>query len=257
MDAEGEHDHGHDLVVVPDRPGPLVGLDQARRRRERDDLDDLIDDFVPEVDDAPGWFDLLLVVTGIGLTAWAALGDPPAFAAAAGIAALGLGVILPARTAWRRVRRRRDDRRRAALLRRGVPLAVSSPGVAALVGMYGDLVEIAGRIPPDVATPALSAGHGAVAEVATLLGWRAPASDRELAYVEARAEAVTGLVAALRPLIRSSEAPVLGPIEEGPAVDPETLVRARDELDEIAASSSVARIDELAAELRDRDHGHR
>ena len=38
-------------------------------------------------------------------------------------------------------------------------------------------------------------------------------------------------------------------------VGTDAVLSAREELDEIAASSSVARLDELTAELRDRRHG--
>lgn len=248
-------DDGDDLVVVPHRPGPLVGLDEGRPGRERDDLDDLIDDLVPEVEVGAGWFDLALVAIGAGLLGWAALGTAPSIAAVAGAAALGLGVILPARTAWRRVPRRRDEQRRTALLGRGVPLAVSSAGVADLVHSYRELVRLAGRIAPAIATPALSAAHGAVAEVATLLGGRPPASDRELAYVEARREAVADLVATLRPLADAAGAGTPVATEDGPDLSAEAVLRAREELDDLAGSSSVARLDELTAELRDRGHG--
>ena len=259
MDARGEGDDSgvdrQDLVVVPHRPGPLVSLDRRPgARRERDDLDDLIDELVPEVDEGPGWFDAALLAAGGGLLAWAALGDVSGTAVVAGVAALALGAVLPVRTAWRRVRRGRDARRRAALLGRGVPLDITSSRVADLVGSYRDLVDLAGRLSPELATPAISAAHGTLSEVATLLGGRVPASDREAGYVDVRAVAVADLVAALRAL---TAGPAAGPAspDDGPAVSPEAVLRAREEIDEIAASSSVTRLDDLTADLRDQGHG--
>ena len=252
-----DHERGddrHDVVVVPHRPGPLVPLDRVRPPRERDDLDDLIDELVPDIDEGPGPFDLALVATGAGLLAWEAFGTAPSIVAAAGVAALGLGLILPLRTAWRRLRRRGEGRRRAEVLDRGVPLVVSSPGVATLVDSYTELVGLTERITPSIATPALAAAHGALAEVATLLGGRVPASEREIGYVRTRAKAVAELVATLRPSARA----VAGAPDEAEHhsdVGTDAVLSAREELDAITASSSVDRLDELTAELRDRRHG--
>ena len=49
-----------DFVVVPHRPGPLISLGERRSQRGRDDLDEIIDDFLPEVEERPGWFDAAL-----------------------------------------------------------------------------------------------------------------------------------------------------------------------------------------------------
>jgi len=252
-----DHERGddrHDVVVVPHRPGPLVALDRVRPPRERDDLDDLIDELVPDIDEGPGPFDLALVATGGGLLAWAVVGTAPSIVPAGGVAALGLGLILPLRTAWQRLRRRGDGRRQAALLDSGVRLVVSSAGVAALVDSYTELVDLAERITPSIATPALAAAHGALAEVATLLGGRVPASEREIVYVRTRTNAVAELVATLRPPTHA-EGGVSDEAEHRSDVGTDAVLSAREELDEITASSSVARLDELTAELRDRRHG--
>jgi hypothetical protein len=106
---------------------------------------------------------------------------------------------------------------------------------------------------PDVSGPALAAAHGAVLEVATLCGGRAP-SQAELAYIERRADAIAALADSLAPP---------GPEASGgggrPGVDaerPAAVVEARDELDLITGTSSVDRLQALAGEAGHR-HGDR
>lgn len=239
-----------DIVVVPRVPGPLVTPDARRGGRGRDDLDDLIDELLPDVDDPPGWFDAALMVGGAALAAWAIAAHRSGGVVAVGFAALALGSILPLRAGWRWVRRRRQERRFQHLLRQGVVIDAASPPTARLVRAYGAVLSSTdGRpVPPE----AVAAAHGAVLEAATLLGGRAPASSRELRYVDERAAAVEALGAALRDL-----SPVAGgePASELPPVDRATLFDAREEVDEIAGSSSVSRIEDLARDLRERHGG--
>src|SRR4029078_12719494 len=64
---------GH-FVLVPHVPGPLLRPASAR---QRDELDDLVDDLFGEPDErGPSAVDAVLVVAGLGLTAWAALSGP-------------------------------------------------------------------------------------------------------------------------------------------------------------------------------------
>lgn len=119
------HDRGvarhdrRDFVVVPHRPGPLVSLGTSESQRGRDDLDELIDDLFPDVDEHPGWVDAGLAVLGTGLLAWASIGEAPAVVTVIGVIALALGCILPIRAAWRRARQRLEHRRREGLLEKG------------------------------------------------------------------------------------------------------------------------------------------
>ena len=166
------------FVVVPHRPGPLLSLDTGRSQRARDDLDELIDDLFPDVDERPGWFDAVLVVVGAGLLAWAWTGEPPGVVTVLGVVALALGCILPMRAAWRRARRRREHRRRNGLLEQGVPIDVSSPSAAALVSAYEDLLRLANRSGSEFGDPAISAAHDALREVASLLGPQCRAGGR-------------------------------------------------------------------------------
>lgn len=245
-DDRGVAPDRRNFVVVPHRPGPLLSLDTGRSQRARDDLDELIDDLFPDVDERPGWFDAVLVVVGAGLLAWAWTGEPPGVVTVLGVVTLALGCILPVRAAWRRARRRREHRRRNGLLEQGVPIDASSPGAAALVRAYEDLLRLANRSGSEFGDPAISAAHDALLEVASLLKGRSPTSERELGYVDKRAAAIAELAGALRELPTGSQSPS----EDPSVVDPDALVEAREELDEIAAFNSVTRLEELTAEAR-------
>ena len=233
------------LVVVPHRVGPLVSLDTPRSKRGRDDLDELIDDLFPQVEEGPGWFDAALVIVGAGLVGWGWAGNGPGIVTVVGVVALALGCILPLRAAWRRAQQGRAQRRRKGLLETGLPIDASSPATAALVGAYEDLLELANRAGPEPDS-AIAAAHGALLEVASLLKGRAPTSERELGYVEKRAAAVAALVAALGELPAASESPA----DDLSAFDPDVLVAALEELDEITQFNSMTRLEELIAEAR-------
>ena len=235
------------IVVVPHRPGPLISLDISGSRRGPDDLDALVDSLFPEVDERPGWFDATLAIAGGGLLAWSLIGTAPAIVIVLGVGALGLGCILPLRAAWRRARQRSARRRRESLLQQGVPLDVTSQGTAALVEAYENLIgltRVAGGVFDD---PALCAAHSALLEVASLLNGRAPTSDRQIDYVTIRAAALADLVVALREVSESSAGPGGGDL---PAIHPDALVDAREELDRIAPINAVTRLEELIAEAR-------
>lgn len=228
-----------DIVIVPRAPGPVIRPDGDGRRR--DDLDRLIDDLLPDSDEGPGLVDVALLASGAGLLTWTVAGSPPELATFAGVAALGLGSILPVRAAWRWTSERRASRRRAALLARGVPARVTDPDVRRLIAAYEEL---------DAAPHAArAAAHGAVMEVASLLQGRPPSSERERSYVAARADAVENLVAALGEL----DAPV---DEEQPVVDHDLVVQAREELDAVGGVTSLSRLDELTEEMRARGRRH-
>jgi hypothetical protein len=219
-----------EVVIVPRAPGPLVRPEAGGRRG--DDLDDLIDDLLPDTDEGPGLVDAGLLAGGAGLLAWSVLGTAPDAATIAGIAAVGLGSILPLRAGWRWV----AERRHRALLRRGTPLLVRDPVVARLVAAYEELAT-----GPEAAR---AAAHAALQEVASLLAGRAPASERERGYVTARAEAVEDLAAAV--------AELESPQWDDPTVDPDLVVEAREELDAIGGMTSLSRLDELTTEMRAR-----
>ena len=235
------------IVVVPHRPGPLISLDMSRSRRGPDDLDALVDSLFPEVDERPGWVDATLVVGGAGLLVWSWIGAAPVIVTVLGVGALGLGCILPLRAAWRRARQRSARRRREAQLQQGVPLDVSSQGTAALVEAYENLIALTRVADRDFDDPALCAAHSALLEVASLLNGLAPSSDRQIDYVGKRADALADLVVALREASASSAGPG---DDDLPAIHPDALVDAREELDQIAPMNAVTRLEELIAETR-------
>ena len=241
------------VVVVPHRPGPLLSFDRSRSGRGRDDLDDLVDDLVADVEEGAGAFDAALLLVGAGLLTWTLIGTAPVIVTVLGVAALLLGCVLPARTAWRRARDRQRHRHRKGLLENGLLMDVSSASAARLVGAYEDLFGIASRSASELADPALSAAHCAVSEVASLLEGRAAASEREVRYIDMRAEAVAALVGALRALPASSE-PSGGDLFP---LRTDALIAARDELDRITPFGSVARLEELLTEARMRRHDGR
>lgn len=236
----------HDFVVVPHRPGPLISLDTTRSQRGHDDLDEIIDDLFPNVEERAGVFDAALVVAGAGLLAWGWIGTAPTIVKVLGVVALALGCILPIRTAWRRARERQLHRRREGLLDKGVPIEVLSTASARLVGAYEDLLAFASRVGPELGDPAIAAAHCALLEVASLLKGRAPASESEVGYIDKRAQAVAELVGVLQELPARSE-PCGDDLSALPA---DALVEAREELDRITPFSSVSRLDELIAEVR-------
>jgi hypothetical protein len=227
-------------VVVPRRPGPVVPVDGLRTARARDDLDEIIDELLPDVEEAPGWFDAALITVGLALVASGLVLAVPIALVIGGIV-LALGAVLPVRAAWRRAARRRADRRRKAVLDGGELLDASSSGVARLVEGYGALIELADAARPEVGGAATAAAHAAVSEVASLLGGRAPGTERERAYVAQRAGAIAALADALREAGARPDPSVVGP---------DAVLDAREEVDRLSPFDSVTRLEELTDELR-------
>ena len=226
---------GQPVVVVPASPGPLV---TAGRGRERDDLDELIDDLFPDTDEGAGPFDVALLVGGVGSGVWGVVGGPP-WALVIGCVMACLGCVLPLRGVARRLQRRRH----AAVLGRGVPLLLGHPSTARLAAAYQELVAVATSASLD-GGPSLAAGHAALLETATLLRGQAPGTAAEADYAAKRADAIEQLTAALG---AQDERPDDGQ----PAVA--TVVEAREELEALGGVSSLTRLEHLAAEARERN----
>jgi hypothetical protein len=231
--AGAEGDAG--IVVVPHTPGPLIRPGTAKRQ---DGLDDLIDELLPDTDEGPGPMDAALVAGGAALVGWSVIGSPPVAATVAGLAAVGLGCILPVRSTWRWFARRRRQAAGAG----GIPLHIGHPALARLVAAYEALDGLAATT-----EPARAAAHGAVLEVASLLDGRTPASEAESRYVGARVAAVEDLVEALRAI--DAGGPMPG--DDPPAVAPDLVVEAREELDALGVSA-LSRLDDVTAEIRAR-----
>jgi hypothetical protein len=227
-------------VVVPVRPGPAVPLSSLDR--ERDELDDALDDVFGEPDGAgAGPFDAVLLLGGAaaiiaGLTALV-----PAWVIVVGIIAFALGSVLPLRTFWRR----RAGARRAARQQRaigdGVVVRIDHPAVVDLLAAHQRCLDAAAGLAAWRRVQVDAVAHAALLEAATLLDGHPPLTPAEVDYVEAR-------VAALRRLADAVTDPAVG---DG---DPDGLARqaradARVEV-ERAAGSAVDDADALVRALR-------
>ena len=133
-------------VLVPNRPGALVPLADQAPKRGRDDLDELIDDLLPDVDEGPGVFDVALVVIGLALIGWTVLGSGPGWAVLVGLGAFALGVTLPARALVRRFQSRSRRRHLAGQLDQGTLLDVTTSEVSALTSAHAELLAITERM---------------------------------------------------------------------------------------------------------------
>lgn len=238
--AADREDRGFPGVVVPRVAGPLVrASDPVPRGRDRDDLDELIDELFPDSEGGPGWFDLTAVAAGLGLVAWAALADGLGWALVVGLGVLALGLVLPVRSAWRWAGSSRTARRRDALLARGVPLRTDDALTGRLVRAHDELVA-AGSGGEWAGDPARPAAHQALLEVATLLEGRLPDSVAEREYVAVRAAAIEELAVELR----RADVPSAGEL------DPGLVAEARVELDALSGGGSLTRLDDLTREAR-------
>lgn len=192
----GQGSVGESMVVVPWAPGPLIVPDG---QRTPDGVDQLVDElFGSDIDEQPGWFDLVLFAGGAGLFGWSLLSGASTALVVIGALAGLLGCILPLRAAWRALRRRDLRRRRQALLARGLPLVADHPATDALIDAYRRL--LAGATVPASAVigeEAAAAAHQALVEVATRLDGNAPTATGDAEYVETRTRAVEALADAL------------------------------------------------------------
>ena len=221
----GSHD---ERIVVPHAPGPLIRPDLPRR--DRDELDEVIDELFPDSDEPPGWFDAGLLGVAAALIGWSLAGGP-GWALVVGLGCLALGVVLPARWLWRRAQRARRSP--------GVLLPGDDPTVTRLVRAYDTL----GELVSGDADPARIAAHGALLEVATLIDGHRAQAGAERDYVVARAIAIEDLVSALR------EQP---PVAPSGRLDPTLVAQARDELDALTDGGSLTRLTDLVAQARRR-----
>jgi hypothetical protein len=245
---------GLDVVVVPARPGPLM-RPSAKVGRPRDDLDDLIDELLPDTDERPGRLDAAFVGGGALLAGWGVVhGD------ATGVVVLGavvfvLGSVLPGRALWRRARARRDRLRRDDLVSRGVALRTSDLATRRLVAAYEALVFETSLAESAFGIRTLAAGHAALLETGTLLDGRLPASDKERAYALTRAMAIETLTQTLRDERAIAAQHALEDVEKSErarAEEREAVVLARNELDDLTGVNSLTQLDDLAAEARSR-----
>ncbi|MBI5089826.1 MAG: hypothetical protein HZB15_13470 [Actinobacteria bacterium] len=226
------------FIVVPARPGPVRALLDAERRR--DEVDDALDELFGEPDDrGPGIADAVLVAGGLGLLVVAQVASWPAIASVAGIAAVGLGVVLPVRSLWRRIDARRHRRKVRALVGDGVLLRTDSRAVRSLLDAHERLTQASQPLVPAARAEVEAVGHAALFEVASLLDGHPPVSSHEFEYIDARCAAVAGLL----------DVVVDERVGDGDADRRRALVEARREVEQIAGTSSIAAASELARRL--------
>jgi hypothetical protein len=209
----------------------VVGAD-----RPRDDIDVALDDVFGAPDDrGPGTADAVLVAGGGGVVLAGLLASWPAIAVVAGGAAVGLGLILPVRSSWRRVTARRRDGARIARRADGTLLRADGELVGALVTQHELVRDRAATLSTVERLRVESVAHAALREVATLLGDREPTGAAEVEYVSARLTALTALAQAAA----------------ASGTDRATNVAARHEVEQLGGSSlddAAALVNELGGD---------
>jgi hypothetical protein len=234
------------VIVVPWSPGALIGLN-PEKRPDRDELDELLDEVFGEpTREGPGAFDVAMLIGGAGLVVATEVAGLSNGLLVLGIAAIGMGLILPTRDLWQRLIRRRAGRQLQTSLAQGLPLSLGHPATQSLVSAYQQIS--AADLSTAFGLEALEVAHLAMIEVAGLLQGRLPSGAAEQEYVATRTRALTDLAKVMpRPLMDTSRAA---------ATDSDEL-QARDagvaavrELEALTGGSSVARIDVLRSVLK-------
>jgi type IV secretory pathway VirB2 component (pilin) len=226
---------------------------QAGAAGPRDELDALVDDvFGPSTDERPGPFDLLLVIAGVILLAWAVLTGAASWVAVVAVVAIVLGLALPARSVVRRYRGAAAARRMRSAGRRGYVLDVTAGSTADLLRAHEEL-GAAAALPGSVyGERALDAAHEALVEVASLLEGSPPAVPAQDEYVAKRARAIATLSRQLQDAHRTW----LAGRAETAAEEAErrerwvtAVTQARDELQAEDRQGSLARLARLTTRL--------
>ena len=224
------------VVVVPTRPGPLEPL--ATAGRDRDDIDDLLDDMFGDPDErGPGVADGVLVAGGVGALVAGTVAPLPGIVAVGGAVAVALGAVLPIRSGWRRLRGRRRRVERESKLARGVPMRVDHDAVTKFVAAHERLTAAARTVEPSERLRMESVAHAAAYEVASLLAGHRPRSAAEVAFVGARTQALGELT------------DVLAESGDGDAIARQARLEARLEL-ESQGGSSLTDAAALVEEMR-------
>jgi hypothetical protein len=236
---------GHNLeflVVVPVVPGPVTQLEELGPRR--DDLDDVLDEMFGEPDDrGPGAADAVLVVGGMAAVIAGLVMALPVAVTVAGVAAAGLGLILPARSLWNRVVSARREARIQAVERQGILLRTDHPTIRRLLAAYTHVSSESEQMGATIHDRAVAVAHGAVVEAATLLNGHRLTDPSEEEYIVARSEAIEELASALKD----------GSAGRGERDRRRALLEARLEVEQLAGGTSISDVSDLVDELRSFD----
>lgn len=251
--AKGEGDIGGSrrTVIVPRRPS-LLREHEIARQRPRDELDDFIDElFGATIEEKPGGFDVLLVVVGLLLIAWAVVFDAPVLALWVGIGAIVLGLALPIRGALRKYGSVRTGGLRRRILDGGQLLDASHPATVALIDAYTHLIQMSCLQGTGDPKRAVAAGHMAVVEVATYLDGQPPESHARVRFVKTRTE---GIEALTRQMLRSHDRWAARTTAEQPSdaearSDP-AAASEFESLDALTRSGALAELERLNEQLR-------
>jgi len=233
------------LVVVPRTVGPLIDADAATGRTA-DDLDTAIDEMFGETtDEKPGPLDAVLLVGGVGVSAWAILISAQGPLLFIGLAMALLGIALPARSVARASRGRRRTATRRRAIGDGFPLDASEPTIKALCHAYDACLQAAAPAGLPHAPEAVDAAHLAMLEVGSLLGGGQPVADAEREYIQKRTKAIRRMTVALERANRARvETDMDASIHRTPA-DREratAVTEAREELEATTGLGSLARL---------------
>ena len=247
------------LVVVPREAGPVEPLREGPAG-PKDELDLLVDDvFGPSTDERPGPFDVLLLVAGSVLFAWAVLTGAATWVVVVAVGAIVLGMALPARSLVRRYRGATASRHLRAAERRGYVLDVTPAPTAQLLATYQALAEAAALPGSVYSGRALDAGHLALVEVATLLDGAPPDGPTQDEYVARRTEAIEALAGQL---VAANRRWLDERVAEAVAEESRrqrwvaAVTEAREELQAEDRFGSLAQLDRLATRLtREADGG--
>jgi hypothetical protein len=242
------------VVLVPRRPGPLLLPDPPSTARDRDEIDDVVDElFGPDPGGAAGPMDAVLLLGGLGLLAWSELLLRSTGWTVVAVCMIVLGSILPIRSLWRRAEAWRAGRRGRAGSAHGVALSLDDPLQRDLVVAYRELLQVAEHPSAPFRPDALSAAHLALIEAATLVDTSGPPSAADVEYVERRVAAIRDLAAELRRHCQSIDDGRRDEQREERSLQRTARALAREELD-AAGMSSLRELEELRRALA-RDDG--
>ena len=179
---------GERYVVVPSRAGPVRWLSEIDKPRGEIDL--MVDDILGQVDDdGPGAADAVLVTGGAAAIVASQLAALPAAVLVGGIAAVGIGAILPVRSLIRRGKSSQRTKKISSLIGDGQLLHFGDPLIAELLAAYTEVLDRSARLTAAGELRSRSVAHGLVEEVATLLEGNPPTAA-EAGYVSARLTAI-------------------------------------------------------------------
>jgi hypothetical protein len=217
------------FLVVPDQPG--VAFVALTAGSERDEVDSIVDElFGEDTTDGPGVADVVLFTVGLAVVVWGLLVSSNGLVIVGAIIG-SLGIVLPVRSAARRLRARRSS----AAHVRPLVLDVSSSINARLAESYASVLDAATSEDTATMHVALLAVH----EVATLLDGHPPTGAAEFEYVTARADALASLAESLRARPVRATRP-----------DNAAQIEARNEIDALTGTGALAQIESLIEDHR-------